>query len=157
MTTNIGLTSDQLKGSVAILNQLLADEFALYVKARKYHWNVTGMQFHDLHKFFESIYEDLDVIVDDIAERTRALGSFAPGTLTEFCAATKIKENPGKVPAHTEMIKDLLEDHEQLIRETAVSIKKVDEELEDVGTADFLTGIMERQAKTAWMLRSMIS
>ena len=55
------------------------------------------------------------------------------------------------------MIKDLLEDHEQLIRETAVSIKKVDEELEDVGTADFLTGIMERQAKTAWMLRSMIS
>ncbi len=157
MKINIGLTPDQLKGSVAILNQLLSDEFALYVKARKYHWNVTGMQFHDLHKFFESIYEDLDVIVDDIAERTRALGAFAPGTLSEFLKTTKIKENPGEVPAHAEMVKDLLEDHEQIIQDTDLYIKKVTEELEDVGTADFLTGIMERQTKTAWMLRSMIS
>ena len=53
---NIGISDANRKGVNQILNALLADEYVLYTKTRNYHWNVTGMQFNDLHKFFESQY-----------------------------------------------------------------------------------------------------
>lgn len=156
MTLNIGLTEKQLNDSVKLLNQLLADEFTLYTKTRKYHWNVVGPQFHDLHKFFESQYEELDSIIDEVAERTRALGGFATATLREFSSTTTIKEEVSENPNQTEMIQNLLHNHEQIIRELRQDITKAQEEFGDIGTADFLTGLLEKHEKSAWMLRSML-
>ena len=156
MTLNIGLSEEQLKGSTTILTQLLANEFTLYVKTRKYHWNVVGPQFHDLHKFFETLYEELDEISDEVAERIRSLGKFAIGTLAEFSEHTKIKEESKQNPNQVDTIKNLLADHEQIIRELRLDITKVDQEYGDVGTADFLTAILEKHEKNAWMLRSML-
>lgn len=65
MKLNIGLSDQDSKGVIAILNVLLADEYVLYTKTRNYHWNVVGPQFHDLHKFFESQYEELNEVVDE--------------------------------------------------------------------------------------------
>src|ERR1051326_7403435 len=76
-----GLSREQSEGVVAILNRLLADETVLYAKARDFHWNVAGPHFHDLHVFFQSQYEELAVIGDDVAERARAMGGRAMGTL----------------------------------------------------------------------------
>ena len=81
---SIGLTDAQRAGVIEILNTLLADEYVLYTKTRNFHWNVTGPQFNDLHKFFEAQYAELNVIVDDVAERARPLGGEAAGSLAEF-------------------------------------------------------------------------
>ena len=70
-----------LKSIVDILNKNLSDEYVLYTKTRNYHWNVTGIQFNDLHKFFESQYGELDAIIDDVAERNRSLGGKTVATL----------------------------------------------------------------------------
>jgi len=155
MTTDIGLNPQQLLGSVAILNQLLADEFALYVKTRNYHWNVVGPQFHDLHKFFEGLYEDLDEVVDEVAERTRSLGSFAPATLAEYSKTATIKEDTNYGLKAEQMVANLLKDNEQIIKFLRESVDKTQDDFGDAGTADFLTGLMEKHEKTAWMLRSM--
>jgi len=61
--------------------RLLADEHILYVKTRKYHWNVVGELFHSLHNLFEEQYTILADRIDAIAERIRALGPPAIGTL----------------------------------------------------------------------------
>jgi starvation-inducible DNA-binding protein len=79
MHPNIGLLDEQREGAVAILNTLLADEYLLYTKTRNYHWNVVGPQFNDLHKFFEAQYNELNEIVDDVAERSRTLGATPSG------------------------------------------------------------------------------
>ena len=71
MTPNIGLTAEQRAEIVEILHTLLADEYVLYTKTRNYHWNVTGSNFSELHKFFETQYDELDIIIDDVAERVR--------------------------------------------------------------------------------------
>jgi starvation-inducible DNA-binding protein len=68
MELNIGLSDQERKGVGDILNALLADEYVLYTNTRNYHWNVVGPQFHDLHKFFESQYEELNEMVDEVAE-----------------------------------------------------------------------------------------
>ena len=153
---NIGI-SEKSRGAVAgILNALLADEYMLYTKTRKYHWNVTGPHFSELHKFFESQYEALDETIDEAAERARALGEEAFGTLAEFQEHTCLEEKPGKNPDADGMLEDLLEDHETVINNLRRDLQACAEKWNDMGTSDFLTGLMEKHEKMAWMLRSFL-
>jgi DNA-binding ferritin-like protein (oxidative damage protectant) len=156
MKPNIGLSDEQREGVVQILSTLLSDEYVLYTKTRNYHWNVTGPQFHDLHKFFEEQYEELDDIVDEVAERIRSLGGQSLGTLTEFLKHTRLKEQPGQYPGEREMIASLLSDHEAIIRHLRIDLEICVDKYRDIGTNDFLTGLMERHEKMAWMLRAFL-
>ena len=156
MTPNIGLRDGDRQGVIAILNALLADEYLLYTKTRNYHWNVIGPQFNDLHKFFETQYEALDDIVDEVAERARSLGGRAAGTLEEFRKSARLGEEPGVVPAARDMIGALLADHEAVTRTLRADVDTVTNKFNDVGTADFLTGLLEQHEKMAWMLRAFL-
>ena len=156
MTPNIGIRDGDRQAVIAILTTLLADEYVLYTKTRNYHWNVTGLQFNDLHKFFETQYEALDDIVDEVAERARTLGGRAAGTLEEFRKSTRLAEEPGAVPAARDMLSTLLADHETIVRALRADVDTVTEKHKDLGTADFLTGLMEQHEKMAWMLRAFL-
>jgi starvation-inducible DNA-binding protein len=152
---NIGLSDEQRTPVVKILNMLLSDEYVLYTKTRNYHWNVLGPQFNDLRKFFEEQYTELNVVVDDVAERARALGGWAFGTLQEFVQHARLKEVPGQYPNARDMIANLLADHETLVRQLRADLETA-EKHHDMGTNDFLTGLMEKHEKMAWMLRSFL-
>jgi starvation-inducible DNA-binding protein len=156
MKLNIKLKDSHREGVVAILNTLLADEFVLGTKTRNCHWNVTGPHFHDLHKFFDAQYEELDEILDGVAERARALGGHAVGTLAEFLKLARLQEQLGKYPNAQEMTAELLSDHETVIRQLRGDLEKCAKKFDDAGTADFLTGLMERHEKMAWMLRAIL-
>ena len=155
MKLNIGLSDEQREGVVKILNGILSDEYVLYTKTRNYHWNVTGPQFNDLHKFFEEQYTELNVVVDDVAERARSLGGWAFGTLAEFSQHARLEEHPGQYHSAREMIANLLADHEANIRQLRVDLEAA-EKHHDMGTNDFLTGLMEKHEKMAWMLRAFL-
>jgi starvation-inducible DNA-binding protein len=156
MKINIGITDKNLQGSVAILNQALADETALYIKLRNYHWHITGANFSELHKLFESQYDEVEEAIDDIAERVRQLGGKALATLKEYAQATEIKETPDENPKAPKMISNLLTDHELIIRELREGLRACDQKFDDMGTSDFLTGLMEKHEKMAWMLRASL-
>jgi starvation-inducible DNA-binding protein len=157
MNPNIGLSNEQREGVVMILNTLLSDEYLLYTKTRNYHWNVTGPQFNDLHKFFEEQYTELNEIVDDVAERARSLDGWAFGTLTEFSQHTRLTEHPGKYPKAREMIANLRADHEAIIRQLRTDLETCADKYHDIGTNDFLTGLMEKHEKMSWMLRAFLA
>jgi starvation-inducible DNA-binding protein len=156
MKPNLDIPDPARTTIVDLLNTLLADEFVLYTKTRNYHWNVVGPQFNDLHKFFEKQYEALNEVVDEVAERARTLGGRAWGTLAEFVKATRLRERPGESPDARGMIADLLADHESLVRQLRLDLE-VAEKHGDAGTNDFLTGLMEKHEKTAWMLRACLA
>lgn len=156
MKPRIGIADDMRRGVVEILSTLLADEYVLYTKTRNYHWNVVGMQFNDLHKFFEAQYEALDEVIDEVAERARSLGGRALGTLAEFSERTRLKEEPKKAPEAKQMLANLLADHETLVRELRADLQTAMDKFGDAGTSDFLTGLMEKHEKMAWMLRSFL-
>jgi len=152
----IGLTDAQRTGVIDILNTLLADEYVVYTKTRNFHWNVTGPHFNDLHKFFEAQYTELNDIVDDVAERARALGGQAAGSLAEFTKQTRLAEQPGKTLSANAMLAALLADHEALIQQLRVDLETCTSKHGDAGTTDFLTGLMEQHEKMAWMLRAFL-
>jgi starvation-inducible DNA-binding protein len=153
----IGLNDGQRKPVIDILNRLLADEVTLYVKTRNFHWNVEGPDFSELHKFFESQYDEIDEIMDEVAERARALGGYAAGSLAEFTATARLKEAKGGSLAAREMLAQLLADHENIIRNLRSEAGQVGEKHGDAGTEDFLVGLMEQHEKMAWMLRSYLA
>lgn len=158
MKPAIGLNEKSRAGVAAILNTVLADEYVLYTKTRNFHWNVVGPQFSELHKFFESQYEAIDGTIDEVAERVRALGEAAAGSLGEFAKLSRLKETPAlakRTPAE-KMIEILLNDHEALISTLREDLETAASKYKDAGTQDFLTGIMEEHEKMAWMLRSYL-
>ena len=156
MKPTIGLTDTNRSGVIKLLIPLLADEYVLYTKTRNYHWNVVGPQFNDLHKFFESQYEELDDFVADVAERIRQLGARSPGTLDEFVEATRLDEHPGQHPEAKDMLAALLADHEAVIQALRSDLAIAQDKFGDAGTSDFLTGLMEKHEKMAWMLRAYL-
>ena len=149
-TISIGLTDQQLQGVIDLLNQCLADTYLLLVKTKKYHWDVMGSQFMPLHKLWQEQY------VDIIAERIRTLGGYPVGTMEGFLSICSLKEHPRNVPTATEMVSQLLKDHDQIVRNLREQVEQCTSEFKDDGTADFLTSLMEEHEKTAWMLRSFI-
>ncbi|MDR3628049.1 MAG: DNA starvation/stationary phase protection protein [Ignavibacteriaceae bacterium] len=156
MKPNIEISDKNLKEVATLLNTLLADEYVLYTKTRNAHWNIQGDNFIELHKFFESQYDALDIIIDDTAERVRALGHFAIGSLRDFLNVTQLNEQNEDFTDQKHIIKTLLEDHESVIHTLRNHITIITEEYKDLGTADFVTGLMEQHEKMAWMLRSYL-
>lgn len=156
MKTNIGLKDEVRQQITDKLAKLLADEFVLYTKTRKAHYNVEGIDFHSMHLFFQSQYEAIIEDVDAIAERIRHLGHYAPSSLKEYLALTQLSEsrdNQGNDSAS--WIKDLCKDHEAIIIYLRENIDIIDD-MHDQGTADFLTGLLEKHEEAAWMLRAHI-
>jgi len=156
MKPAIGLSREQEEGVGKILNTLLSDEYILYTKTRNYHWNVVGPQFNDLHKFFEAQYEELNVMIDDAAERARAIGAQAFGTVAEFSQHTRLTEQSDHYPEARGMVANLLSDHETVIHHLRVDLDICAQRYRDAGTSDFLTGVMEQHEKMAWMLRAYL-
>lgn len=157
MKPAIGISQERLDSSVSILSVILSDEVTLYTKTRKFHWNVSGESFMELHKLFQSQYTELEETIDEIAERIGKLGGKTIGTMKEFREHTRLKESPNVYPSQKEMLKELLGDHEALIVELRKDIEICDEINNDAGTTDFLTGVMEQHETTAWILRRYLN
>ncbi len=157
MNTNIGIADKNRKAVAAQLARLLADEFILYTKTRRAHWNVEGRDFHTMHVFFESQYEALEEKVDSVAERMRQLGHYAPATLKEFLELTQLTEKSDEKNDSQGFIKELLADHEGIIIFLRENINTFASDYKDAGTSDYITGLMEEHEEMAWMLRAYLT
>ena len=153
---NIGISSKDREISIELLNSVLAGEFVLLFQTLNYHWNLVGPQFHDYHLLFDDQYKAIFETIDAVAERVRFVGGRAVGSMDLAIKQAQLKEDLGAVPAPTIMITNLLTQHEALIREIRSAINKTAENNRDMGSSNFLTDLIEKHEKIAWMLRSLV-
>ena len=151
---DIGIPEDKRQQVADKLKVLLADSYTLYLQTHNFHWNVTGPQFRELHLMFEEHYIELATAVDEIAERIRTLGVFAPGTYGQFAELSHIKET-ADIPPGKEMVAILTEGHEQIVK-TCREVLKVAQAADDESSVSLVSDRMVLHEKTAWMLRSML-
>ncbi len=151
---DIGISAKDRKKLADGLSHLLADTFTLYLTTHNFHWNVTGPMFQTLHQMFMEQYNEMWMALDEIAERIRALGHYAPGTYAEYAKLTRLTQPEG-VPKAEEMIRLLVRGHEELCK-TAREVVEVAEKASDQPTLDLLTRRLQIHEKTAWMLRSLL-
>jgi starvation-inducible DNA-binding protein len=154
MNVNIGITANDRKAVAEELMKLLADEFVLYTKTRNAHWNIEGTDFHTMHVFFEQQYNELEELVDAVAERIRKLGHYAPATLKQMLQLTHLTEENDRGNSSAGFLRSLLEDHESIIQFIRGNIIPFGEKFHDAGTSDFVTGLMEKHEEMAWMIRA---
>ncbi|UAY50950.1 Dps family protein [Ferruginibacter albus] len=152
--TTIGITDTNRQTVAVELSKILADEYVLYTKTRNAHWNIEGIDFHTKHVFFEQQFGQLDELVDSVAERIRTLGHYSPATLQSFLSLTHLTEQNRSANDSKGFITELLNDHESIIIHLRENINRFANELGDVGTSDFITGLMQEHEKMAWFLRS---
>ncbi|GGG94637.1 Dps family protein [Pedobacter zeae] len=157
MEAKIGISAEHLAEVAHSLSKILADEFVLYTKTRKAHWNVEGPDFYNKHKFFEEQYNQLADIIDDVAERIRKLGHYAPATLKQYLELTHLTEDDRGKNDATSYIKTLLSDHESILIHLRENINNYATALKDAGTSDYITALMETHETMAWMLRAHLS
>lgn len=151
---NTGLDGNARKAVAEALNGVLADTYVLYMKTHAYHWNVTGPQFPALHAMFETQYREMWAALDEIAERVRALGAFAPTSGRAFAALASIESAEENPPPAKEMVKNLLDGHEAIVRRARKALS-VAGDVGDAASEDLLTIRIQSHEKTAWMLRAM--
>jgi starvation-inducible DNA-binding protein len=151
---NMGMSDHDRLEVTKTLSNLLANTYVLYLKTQNFHWNVTGPMFQPLHSLFESQYKALAEAVDEIAERIRAMGEYAPASLSQYLDLSLIEESID-VPSAEGMVAQLLEDHETIVRAMRDSFEIIDDANDEV-TADLFVQRMTFHEKTAWMLRATI-
>jgi starvation-inducible DNA-binding protein len=147
------LEADREKIAAGI-SRVLADSYTLYLQTHNFHWNVTGPMFNTLHTMFMTQYTEEWTALDQIAERIRALGHYAPGTYTQYAKLSSIKE-PKTVPDADEMIRLLVSGNESVAQTARAAFKRADT-ANDQPTADLLTQRLDVHEKNAWMLRSLL-
>jgi len=154
---DIGIGTGDRKKIAEGLSRFLADSFTLYLKTHNFHWNVTGPMFNALHNMFEMQYTEQWNALDDIAERSRALGFNAPGSYAEFIRLSSLPEEPGltEAPDWREMVRQLTVGNEAVAR-TARKVLKIADDAGDDPTVDLLTQRLQTHEKYAWMLRSLL-
>lgn len=157
MEAKIGISPQNLAEVAQSLSKILADEYVLYTKTRKAHWNIEGPDFYNKHKFFEEQYNQLDEIIDEVAERIRKLGHYAPASLKEFLALTHLSEDDRQKNDSQGYLKMLLADHESILIHLRENINNYAGPLKDLGSSDYITGLMEKHETMAWMLRAHLS
>jgi starvation-inducible DNA-binding protein len=131
-----------------------ATVFSLYLKAHNYHWNVTGPNFSEYHSFFGSYYDALWDSIDLIAEHTRSLDAYVPGSLSRFAELTKIADETAIITADA-MFRNLYRDNEIAIAEYTAAHELAAAE-KRYGLINFIEDRLDWHAKMHWQLRSFI-
>lgn len=133
-----------------LLKELLSDTVALRFKAQGYHWNVEGINFHQLHDLFSDIYEEYESAIDPLAEWLRKLGFIAPSDLLSFYNNTNVSESVSSTDALS-MVMDLKESNYLMISkfENAVSEATT---MKQHALANFFAERMDAHQKIDWQL-----
>lgn len=134
------------------LNVFLATTYTLYLKTQNFHWNLVGSNFFSFHLLFQKQYEEMAEAVDEIAERIRALGSYADGSFSVFEKKSKIKSS-NRASSQKAMIEELLKGHEAL-SEMGRPLISLFQKIHDDVSSDLLIKQLAFHEKSAWMLRS---
>jgi starvation-inducible DNA-binding protein len=152
LSTHLSLNHDAIEQIGKYLSHVLSDTYVLYVKTQNFHWNVVDPRFFFLHEMLDKQYHELADAVDELAERLRAIGLKAPGSLKEFLELSFIEDSPNDLDANT-MLHILVEDHITLANRIRPRISEI-QKLGDEGTADLFIERVRYHEKTGWMLKS---
>ncbi|ELA08043.1 Dps family ferritin [Moraxella macacae 0408225] len=152
--TDIGLEASDLNKVADQLNAILANYHIFYMNVRGYHWNVKGSDFFTLHVKFEELYTELQLQIDEIAERILTIRGTPAHAYSDFVKVSSIKEDKNVFDGRG-CVQGLLTGLSVLIAKQREVIEFT-ESVEDQGTADILTGYVQAQEKLIWMYNAYL-
>jgi starvation-inducible DNA-binding protein len=151
---NIGLENSYKNEMIENLNVFLSNVQVSYMNVRGYHWNIVGKQFFALHEKFEEIYNSLNEMADEIAERILMLGGAPIHSFSEYIKVSSIQERKN-VHSAEDTVNGLLADTAILL-DNERKILSFASENDDEGTASLMSGFIGEQEKMIWMFNALL-
>lgn len=151
---SIGLKMEYSEEVVGKLNAYLSSLQISYMNVRGYHWNIKGTQFFVLHEKFEEVYNTLNEMADEVAERILILGGKPLHSFSEYLKISEIDEKTN-VSSAEETVKNLLEETGKLLA-TEREILSFASDNGDEGTVGMLSEYIGEQEKLIWMLNALL-
>ena len=93
LETPTDLSNNATPALAEALNRLVADNFALYLKTKNFHWHVSGPHFRDYHLLFDEQADQIFASIDDLAERVRKLGARTVHSIGEIAKLKTVADN----------------------------------------------------------------
>jgi starvation-inducible DNA-binding protein len=150
----IGLDSAPSAELASKLNDLLANYQVFYQNTRGFHWNIKGEKFFELHVKFEELYNNLQIKIDEIAERVLTLGATPLHSFQDYLAVSEIK--PVKdVTGGVDCVKSILDSFAILLKKERV-ILSLSAETEDEGTNAMASDYIREKEKLVWMYTAFL-
>mgnify|MGYP003383260472 CR=1 FL=1 len=134
------------------LNALLADNFALYVKTKNFHWHVSGPHFRDYHLLLDEQAAQIFATTDLIAERVRKTGGSTLRSIGDIARRQRIRDNDAEDVSAADMLEELATDN-IAIAETLRDVKEAVEAARDYPTSGLVDGWIDEAEQRAWFLR----
>ena len=151
-TSRIGLNTEKSNELSSKLNDLLSNYQIFYINTRGFHWNIKGDKFFELHAKFEELYTDLQVKIDEIAERILTLGFTPLHSFTDFLQHSAIKEDTD-ISDGDACVDSILNSFEQIIS-LQREILDLSGDVDDEGTNALMSDYIREQEKLVWMYSS---
>jgi starvation-inducible DNA-binding protein len=141
---------------IASLNPLVADAFALYIKAKNFHWHVSGPHFQDYHLLFDSQADQIFAMIDVLAERARKLGGLTIHSTGEVARLQRIKDSDEDFLEPEKMLQKLMNDNENYAAYLH-NAHKICEKHSDVATCSILEIFLDETERRIWFLFETLS
>lgn len=147
----LGIANEKLSQTAKALNSLLANYHVYYQNLRAFHWQIKGENFFELHRFFEELYTEAAVTIDEIAERILSLRFLPITTLEGYLEEAEIKSETTLGCTDGMMISRIISDHKILIEKMRAALEMAGE-AGDSGTEDLISATLRNIEKKSWML-----
>jgi starvation-inducible DNA-binding protein len=151
LNTPDGFSPEEVKNLSSVLNALLADVFALYLKTKNFHWHMSGPHFRDFHLLLDEQASQIFAITDDIAERVRKIGGTTIRSIGDIARLQRIADNDQEFVEAKAMLKELYEDNKALV----VSLRaahEVTDKANDYATTSLIENWIDEAERRAWFL-----
>jgi starvation-inducible DNA-binding protein len=149
--TPTDLSEAEVKAVSNVVNPLIADAFALYVKTKNFHWHLSGPHFRDYHLLFDEQAESILETVDILAERLRKIGSDTVRSISHITALQTIKDDHDTFVEATEMVKRLIADNRHIATLQRAAIEVCDKN-RDSPTGNLLQDMLDQTERRIWFL-----
>lgn len=146
-----GFSPEEVKNLSSVLNALLADVFALYLKTKNFHWHMSGPHFRDYHLLLDEQATQIFAISDDIAERVRKIGGTTVRSIGHIARLQRIQDNDHEFVAATAMLKELCSDNKALV-ESLRAAHEVAGKAGDFATTSLIEVWIDEAERRAWFL-----
>ncbi len=153
-TNAIGLDIKKAKKIANKLNDLLANYSLFYQNIRGFHWNIKGEKFFELHLKFEELYNDLQLKIDEVAEKILTLGHTPEHTYSQYQSVSTIKESKHKSDG-VKAVENILDSFKTIIS-LQRELLSLSEETGDEGTNALMSDYIRAQEKLVWMYSAFL-
>ena len=146
-----GFESEQVKNLSSVLNALLADAFALYLKTKNFHWHMSGPHFRDYHLLLDEHADQIFAMTDPIAERVRKVGGTTIRSIGHIARLQRVLDNDAEYVEAEDMLSELVEDNKTLAARLREAHGVCDDQ-NDIATASLIEVWIDETERRTWFL-----